>query len=154
MKNIFRIAVLLVAVLLVFYVMGERVKENEPLEAPVKQGTAVPVEDKGVGSAIPQSARPEEGISIYVGEPVDTLIEVLGKPKRIEPSSYQYDWWIYENDKRLMVGVTRDGIVNQLYTADDTSNVAPFEIGQDINDIYRFTIVGSEVDVNLSLIHI
>lgn len=150
LKNIFRIAVLLVAVLLVFYVMGERVKENEPLEAPVKQGTAVPVEDKGVGSAIPQSARPEEGISIYVGEPVDTLIEVLGKPKRIEPSSYQYDWWIYENDKRLMVGVTRDGIVNQLYTADDTSNVAPFEIGQDINDIYRFTIVGSEVDVNVA----
>lgn len=148
MKIIIRIAVLLLAVLLIFYFMEDRIRENDPLEAPVKQGTAVPVEHKGVGSAIPQTSRPEEGLSIYVGKPVDTLIEAIGKPDRIEPSSYQYDWWIYLN-QNLMVGVSSKGIVNQLYTGNQSANVTPFEMNQDINEIYRFTIVGSEVDVML-----
>ena len=46
-----------------------------------------------------------------------------------------------------MAGVTDDGKVNQLYTSDPSSVVTPFKIGQDIKDIYRFTIVGSEIDI-------
>ena len=45
-----------------------------------------------------------------------------------------------------MVGVTDDKI-NQLYTTELTADVTPFEIGQNVDDIYRFTIVQSEVDV-------
>lgn len=129
-----------------FYITGDRVKENKPLQSPVKHGTAVPVQDKGVGSAIPQNSRPEEGLSIFVGEPVEKLIEEMGKPTRVEPSSYGYEWWVYREDKQFMVGVTTDGVVNQVYTTDVSLNIEPFEIGQELNDIYRFTIVGSEVD--------
>ena len=42
-----------------------------------------------------------------------------------------------------------DGKVNQVYTADLSSNIEPFEIGQDVKDIYRFTIVESEVAVQI-----
>ena len=73
----------------------------------------------------------------------------MGKPDRIEPSGYGYDWWVYLGDLNFMVGVTEDGKVNQLYTAELSSDVTPFEIGQDIKDIYRFTIVGSEIDVHI-----
>lgn len=129
--------------------MGNRTPENEPLEAPVKHGTAVPVENKGIGSAIPQTSRPEEGLSIYVGKHVDELVSEFGEPTRIEPSHYHYDWWVYKGEFHLMVGVTHDGMINQLYTGDEPANVAPFEMGQSIEDIYRFAIIGSEVDVNL-----
>lgn len=149
LKHIIRIVILVIVVLLIFYIAENQAKDNKPLESPVKQGTAIPVEDKGIGSAIPQTSRPDEGISIFVGKPVGELIEALGEPDRVEPSYYQYDWWIYQKDHRLMASVTNDGIVNQLYTAADESNVAPFEMAQSIDDIYRFTIVGSEVDVQL-----
>ncbi len=144
-----RIAIICLAVLLIFYITGNRVTENEPLESPVKQGRAVPVEEKGIGSAIPQTSRPDEGLSMYVGKHVDALVEAFGQPERIEPSHYHYDWWIYKDDLHLMVGVTHEGMINQLYTGDEQTNIAPFEISQSIDDIYRFTIVGSEVDVNI-----
>lgn len=119
------------------------------LKAPVKYGTPIAVEDKGIGTAIPQTSRPEEGLSVFVGKQVQELVEVLGEPDRIESSNYQYDWWIYQGENRLMVSVTENGIISQLYTANEQSNIAPFEIHQSLEDIYRFTIVGSEVDVTL-----
>lgn len=128
--------------------MDDRVKENKPLESPVKHGTAIPVPGTGDGLPIPQAERPETGLSLLIGKSVDSLFEQLGKPDRIEPSNYGYDWWIYNKDQELMVGVW-DGKVNQVYTADLSSNIEPFEIGQDVQDIYRFTIVESEVTVQI-----
>lgn len=136
-------------VLLIFYITGERMKENEPLESPVKHGTAVPVQDKGVGTVIPQTSRPEVGLSTFVGKSTEVLIEKMGEPTRVEPSAFGYEWWIYRDDPKIMVGVTKDGFVNQVYTTDMSVNVEPFEIGQDLDEIYRFTIIGSEVDVQL-----
>ena len=148
MKAILKITFLLLIVLLVFYIMDDRVKENKPLESPVKHGTAIPVPGTGDGLPIPQAERPETGLSLLIGKSVDSLFEQLGKPDRIEPSNYGYDWWIYNKDQELMVGVW-DGKVNQVYTADLSSNIEPFEIGQDVQDIYRFTIVESEVTVQI-----
>lgn len=141
--------ILLIIALLVFYYTGNRVIENEPLKSPVKQGTAVPVLDKELGSAIPQTSRPEEGLSTYIGKSAEELINQLGDPSRIEPSGYGYEWWVYLGDDRFMAGVTKDNIINQIYTSKADSNVSPFEIGQSISDIYRFTIVGTEIDVEI-----
>ncbi|KAA0966629.1 hypothetical protein FQ087_10505 [Sporosarcina sp. ANT_H38] len=148
MKVLWKIILLLIIVLLVFYIIDDRVKENKPLESPVKHGTAIPVPGKGAGLPLPQAARPESGISLFVGKSVSNLREQIGEPDRIEPSGYGYDWWIYNKDRELMVGVL-DGKVNQVYTADLSSDVEPFKIGQDVKDIYRFTIVESEVGVQI-----
>ncbi|WP_318616033.1 CAP domain-containing protein [Sporosarcina sp. YIM B06819] len=143
MKVLWKIALLLVIVLAFFYITDDRVKENKPLESPVKHGTAIPVPGKGEGLPIAQ-ARPEVGISLFVGQSVDKLIAEIGKPDRIEPSDYGYDWWIYTANAQFMVGV-KDDVVNQIYTADVSADVAPFTIGQLAQDIYRFTIVETEV---------
>lgn len=148
MKVIWKIIILLIIVLVGFYIIDDRVKENKPLESPVKHGTAIPVPGKGVGMPLPQEERPESGISLFVGKSVDVLIEQWGEPDRVEPSDYGYDWWIYNKEQQLMAGVT-EGKVNQVYTADLSSDVQPFEIGQDVKDIYRFTIVESEVGVQI-----
>lgn len=147
MKVLWKIILLLIIVLLVFYIIDDGVKENEPLESPVKHGTAIPVPGKGEGVSMNQAARPESGISQYVGKGVDVLIGKIGEPDRIEPSDYGYDWWIYDKDVQLMVGVKGEK-VNQIYSADLASDVEPFELGQDVKDIYRFTIVESEVSVH------
>ncbi len=149
LKNIIRIGVIFVIVLLFFYITGDRMKENEPLESPVKHGTAVPVQDKGVGSAIPQTSRPENGLSTFVGKSIEALQEDMGEPTRIEPSAYGYEWWVYQENARFMAGVTKEGIINQIFTTDASINIEPFEIGQNLDEIYRFTIIGSEVDVQI-----
>ena len=138
---------MLLIALVIFYLTGSQVKENEPLQSPVKQGSAMPVTDKGVGAAIPQTSRPEIGMSVFVGDEAETLIEEWGEPTRIEPSGYGYDWWVYLDGLKFMAGVNDDGRVNQIYTTELAAEINPFQIGQNINDIFRFTIVGSEVDV-------
>lgn len=149
MKKFIRIILLVIIVLFVFYLTGERVMENEPLEAPVKHGSAIPAKSKGVGSPIPQTSRPEEGISIYVGEDASVITEKYGEPNRIEPSHYEYDWWIYDEDIQLYIGVNEEGVINQVYTLDPTIRLSPFELGQELEDIYRFSIIGAEIDVAL-----
>ena len=67
MKVLWKIILLLIIVLLVFYIMDDRVKENKPLESPVKHGTAIPVPGTGDGLPLPQAARPESGLSLLVG---------------------------------------------------------------------------------------
>lgn len=148
MKVLWKIAVLLIIVLSLFYIMDDRVKENEPLESPVKHGSAIPVPENGEALATQQPVRPESGLSLFVGKKVEKLIEEMGEPDRIEPSDYGYDWWIYTKNHQLMVGVM-DGKVNQIYTANVATDVAPFTIGQDVKDIYRFTIVETEVAVQV-----
>jgi uncharacterized protein YkwD len=148
MKVLWKIILLLIIVLLVLYIIDDRVKENKPLESPVKHGTAIPVPGTGEGLPLNQPVRPELGISLFVGQSVGVLIDKIGEPDRIEPSDYGYDWWIYANDFQLMVGVL-EGKVNQVYSADLISDVEPFEIGQEVKDIYRFTIVESEISVHI-----
>ena len=149
MKVIWRIILLLIIVLIIFYLMDDRIKENEPLESPVKSGTAVPVPGKGDGQIDPQKARPDAGLSLLVGQNSDALVEQMGKPDRVEPSDYGYDWWIYQSDHQFMAGV-KEGKVNQIYSASVESDVAPFEIGQDVEDIYRSTIIESEIVIPIA----
>lgn len=148
-KILLRVGVLLVVALFIFYYADNRVKENELLESPVKQGTAIPIQDKGLGEVIPQTSRPSSGLSVFVGVSVDALILEKGAPSRVEPSRFGYDWWIYTGEEKLMVGVTAEGVVNQLYTTERVADVTPFEIGQDIAEVYQFTIVESEINVDI-----
>jgi len=150
LKVLIKVAILLIVVLGVFYITGTSVKENRPLESTVKQGTAIPVPESGVGSVVPQTSRPEEGVSTFVGKDKEALIKAKGKPERIEPSGYGYDWWVYLGEFEFMASVTDDGVVNQIYTTDVALNVTPFEIGQNLTDIYRFTIMEPEINAEVA----
>ena len=146
MKVIWKIILLLMIVLILFYLMDDRVKENEPLQSPVKQGPAMQVPGKGGEAVQTQRERPTSGLSLLVGGNTERLLEQKGKPDRIEPSDYGYEWWIYQTEFQMMVGV-KDGNINQVFTANNTSDVTPFEIGQDVEDIYRTTIIESEISI-------
>lgn len=144
---LWKIALLLVILLALFYFMDSRVKENAPLESPVKHGTAIPVPGKEVNEQTVGQQRPESGLSIYVGENIDLVTEEFGQPDRIEPSSFGYEWWVYSSESKMMVGV-EDGKVNQVFSTEESLDLSPFSIGQSIEDIFRYTIIESEVNVH------
>lgn len=148
MKVFWKIALLLVVLLALFYLLDSRVHENEPLESPVKHGTAIPSSDKEFVDTPAGSKRPETGLSTFVGQSEEKLIEEMGEPDRIEPSAYGYEWWVYSNDINMMAGVG-NGTVNQIFSADDASDLSPLVIGQNINEVFRFSIIESEVNVTL-----
>lgn len=143
-----KILLLLAIVMGAFYFMNDNVSDNEPLESPVQHGAPIAVPDKGPligGEGMP---RPEQGMSVYVGQKAKKLEEDFGKPVRIEPSSFQYEWWIYTTEPRFMAGVNK-GKVNQIYTSDRLADVSPFTVGQDVEEIHRFTPIESEIDVSI-----
>ncbi|WP_158541009.1 CAP domain-containing protein [Sporosarcina sp. BI001-red] len=146
MKRIWKVLVLLVVALLTVYFWDDGFKENEPLESPVQPGTAIsggePFEQQGMSNA----KRPDKGISTVVGRSSDDLIKLYGEPDRKDLSVFGFEWWIYNANPMLMVGVA-EGKVNQIYSADRKADVYPYENGQSSEDIYRSTIIESELEV-------
>lgn len=143
-----KILVLLLIVMGVFYFMTDKISENEPLESPVQHGSPIAVPDKGPSVGGEGMPRPTEGVSVLVGQKVEKLEEQFGKPSRIEPSSFQYEWWVYTEEPRMMAGVLK-GKVNQIYTADRATDVSPFTMGQNVQEIHRFSPIESEIDVTI-----
>ncbi|WP_340085251.1 CAP domain-containing protein [Siminovitchia sp. FSL H7-0308] len=92
--------------------------------------------------------QPESGLGSYIGKPANQLLEVHGKPDRKEPSAYDYEWWVYNDQahKYMQVGV-RDGIIVTLYVLGDQLDVSPYKIGQPVEDIYRTTMLETEIVV-------
>lgn len=96
----------------------------------------------------PQLEQPSEGVSTYIGQDIMELVKVLGQPSRIDPSAYDYDWWIYNNDlsQYIQVGVANKKIVT-LYAVGSDVNVAPFKIGQRIEDIYSLIPINPTISL-------
>jgi uncharacterized protein YkwD len=92
--------------------------------------------------------RPVTGLSTWIGKSGDKVIEKFGEPERIEPSSYGYDWWVYPiSPKQYIQMGMEDNKVVTLYTIGNEVDVTPYKLGQKLEDIYRFTIIESEIAV-------
>ncbi|WP_078547357.1 CAP domain-containing protein [Litchfieldia alkalitelluris] len=84
----------------------------------------------------------KQGILTYIGMSIEELQEVLGEPMRIDPSSYDYDWWVYNEDyeKYLQIGVEGNKVVT-IFAIGEQLEISPFKIGQsfaEINKNYSF----------------
>jgi uncharacterized protein YkwD len=94
--------------------------------------------------------RPTEGISILVGEDINVLEKHLGRPARMDPSYYGYVWYIYnvDHDRYLQVGV-ENGKVITIYAIGKELDVAPFKIGQSIEEIFSTVFIETNIDIEL-----
>ena len=149
MEALFRILIIVTFIVIVYYYAGPDVTTNGPLEGPnvIQQ----PISNNDYPTLIEDGLmRPEEGLSTYIDESIDIVLGTYGYPKRIDKTPFQYDWWIYDDDEQgfIMFGVADEKIV-QVYTNTNMYNVAPYAIGQSVDDIYRMTIFESEVSVQL-----
>jgi uncharacterized protein YkwD len=92
---------------------------------------------------------PKEGLSTLIGKDVELLKTVLGEPDRIDPSYYDYDWWVYNQNAKgyVQVGVENGKIVT-IYAIGSEVNIAPFAIGQPIEQIHSTVLIEPSVSLN------
>jgi uncharacterized protein YkwD len=95
------------------------------------------------------TVRPKEGLSLLIGQDINGLEKELGKPERIDSSIYGYDWYIYNVNyhRYVQVGVENDKVVT-VYAIGEDLDVAPFEIGQPIEEIFNTQYIDTNVDIN------
>ena len=150
MNNLIRIVVVVSIVLVVFLYFDNPVQENELITGSNNTGQVIPNSSPEVVEVETVFTRPKEGVSTLVGGSTQEVIELLGKPVRTEPSAFGYEWWVYNQSlsSYLLIGVEGD-TVTQAFAVGDNVDVTPYKIGQDVNEIYRFTIVQSEITFSI-----
>ena len=148
MKNLLRILIIATFLGIIIYYTSVDENVSEPLRGPSTSTQAIPrTKVEELSMYLP---RPQEGISTFVGKEADLILQQFGTPTRIDPSAFQYDWWIYVKDYEYIMFSVQDNIVTQVYTTSTRHNIAPYSIGQSLEEIYRMTIVESEIAVTVN----
>lgn len=143
MKALFRILIVATVIGIVFYYWAAD-NEHAPLEGPNTVQQAIPSEQY-INDYNEVLSRPATGISTIIGQPVETLVQSHGEPRRVDASAFGYEWWVYEQAR---FGVEQ-GKVTQVYANSADVDVSPYKIGQSIEEIYRMTILDAEVSVTI-----
>ncbi|EIJ81625.1 YlbC [Bacillus methanolicus PB1] len=90
----------------------------------------------------------DDSLLTLIGKDAESLKTVLGEPNRIDPSYYDYEWWVYnKNPKKYVQAGVENGKVVIIYAIGSETNVAPFTIGQPIEQIHNTVLI--EPSVNL-----
>ncbi|MBM6618582.1 CAP domain-containing protein [Bacillus suaedaesalsae] len=79
-----------------------------------------------------------KGMHMLIGQSGDHIQNMWGKPIRIDPSSYDYVWWIYKQNENsyIQVGVLENKVVS-LFAIGSDVNLDPFYIGQPYDQITK-----------------
>jgi len=93
--------------------------------------------------------KPKKGLAVTIGKDIEEIKKEYGDPGRIDPSSYGYDWWIYNQDqeKYFQLAVKKEKVVSA-YGIGENINVSPFYIGQPIDEIYSSLSIEMAIDVD------
>lgn len=90
----------------------------------------------------------KEGLAATIGQTETKIKQLFGEPMRIDPSSYGYDWWIYnQSEDHYFQLAIEDGKVVSAYGIGDQVNVAPFKIGQPMDEVYANVSAETFVDI-------
>lgn len=147
MKVLIRILIIIGVIVFVFYYRANSILESKPLEGP-NTSNVIPKTESSP-PIVNALSRPEAGLSTWIGKESGKLREKLGEPNRYETSAFDYEWWVYNNPSTYMMVGVNNGIVTQVYIAGGDLDITPFKIGETLDDIYRTTILDSEVSVTL-----
>ncbi|MFC4320304.1 CAP domain-containing protein [Litchfieldia salsa] len=80
--------------------------------------------------------QPKEGLISYIGLNADEVEGLLGKPVRVDRSSYDYDWWIYNenSEEYLQVGIANEKVVT-IFAIGKKLETQPFQIDETVEAI-------------------
>ena len=150
LKVLVKILIFLAIILTVIFYSDQTIQENDLLEAPNSTGQALPQENLSLPTGEGTIPRPEKGLSTLVGQNTNEIVNSFGEPNRIEASAFGYEWWVYNDSltSYMLIGVT-DDTITQVYIAGENLDAFPYQVGQTIDDLYRFTIIESEISVQL-----
>ena len=148
MKNLLRILIILTFFSIIFYYTIGSDDQIEPLKSSNSANQPIPKTKVEESSAM-YLPRPTTGVSTFIGEEADSVIEAYGLPTRIEASGFGYDWWIYVKESEYQMYGVLDNVVKQVYTNSNNIDVSPYKIDQKLEDIYRMTILEAEITVEV-----
>jgi uncharacterized protein YkwD len=79
-----------------------------------------------------------DGIHSYVGKGQNKIIKEFGEPDRIDPSAYDYDTWIYNNNNKeyMQVGIVDKKVVS-IYVLGEGIEMGSLEIGQGYDELKK-----------------
>lgn len=148
MKVLFRILIIATCIGIVVYYTNE-----DPFQTELLEGPPVIMKPAVDGEVLQQDSeqlpRSTTGISTLIGKSAQAILATYNQPKRIDQSEFGYEWWIYNTENKLLMIGMKGNQVNQIYTNSIDFNIAPYVIGQTVEDLYRTTVIGQEVTVEL-----
>jgi uncharacterized protein YkwD len=111
--------------------------KNGQISPEIKQSQEQPV----IQSEI-QVSEDMDGIAAFIGKDSQELMDTYGDPSRKDLSSFDYEWWIYNNnlENYMQFGV-KDGKIVTAFSTGPESNHSLFEIGQSyesLNETFNF----------------
>ncbi|OAS86510.1 MULTISPECIES: CAP domain-containing protein [Metabacillus] len=91
---------------------------------------------------------PADGILSLMNKSSEEITALFGEPDRIDPSAYDYDWWIYEqaNDKYMQIGILDQKVVT-VYGIGSEVNAKPFKIGQPVQEVFKIAPVSPSLSL-------
>ncbi|GHI01279.1 putative membrane protein YlbC [Neobacillus kokaensis] len=95
--------------------------------------------------------RPKEGLALLIGKNTAHVKKELGPPQRIDETLYGYKWYVYNQDNKryLQVGVEKNRVVT-LFALGEKLDVAPFEIGQPVEEIFNTQYIDTNINIDLN----
>ncbi|HWO95486.1 MAG TPA: CAP domain-containing protein [Bacillus sp. (in: firmicutes)] len=77
-----------------------------------------------------------EGIFEFMGKNEEEIMGILGEPERIDPSAYDYKWWIYKDTPHsyIQMGIL-DGKVVTVYAIGKGVEASPFQLGDQRDEV-------------------
>jgi uncharacterized protein YkwD len=94
----------------------------------------------------PQGVNAHGIYGVYIGQASSEVQNLLGTPKRMDPSPFGYEWWIYNQDltRYVQVGI-KDGKVVDLYSNAPTWTFQTIKIGTEKSQVNQILPYQSEV---------
>ncbi|AEB29621.1 hypothetical protein CAR_c09280 [Carnobacterium sp. 17-4] len=81
---------------------------------------------------------PVAGLGSYVGQKIENFTEKFGNPKRIDPTVYEEESWIFGKDETDYAQlIVKNGIITDLFVLGSELDVAPFKIGMSITEVFQ-----------------
>ncbi|MBO9130292.1 CAP domain-containing protein [Bacillus sp. 165] len=99
------------------------------------------------GSELPS----DDAVSHMLGKSMDELLSIYGEPERIDPSSYDYQWWVYREDLSSYVqfGIFNSRVVT-IFTAGEKVDVSPFHIGENYDEVIAQVPFSNEIALKVN----
>ncbi|SIO09300.1 Uncharacterized conserved protein YkwD, contains CAP (CSP/antigen 5/PR1) domain [Carnobacterium alterfunditum] len=140
MKTFLRAMPLVFIMLLIVYWLPEVISKNPTdIITPKEESESIQSEsfDYQTTDLEPEQL-PVLGLGGYIGKNVESFTENFGDPKRIDPTIYGDEQWIFGEHETdyIQLGV-KNGVITDLFALGSDLNVAPFEIGMSITEVFQ-----------------
>lgn len=147
--------------LLATYWLPEVISKNPAdIITPKEESESIPSESFNYQTTdLEPKQLPVSGLGSYIGQNVESFTAKFGEPKRIDPTMYGDEWWIFGESETdyLQVGV-KNGVITDLFALGSDLDVAPFKIGMSITEVFQianfyptYSVESKDKEVTLEL---